>query len=216
MSPNPPHNHPSLATHKVGGLSFLSRKHGFSCDNIFGYEVVLANGSVVHATASTNQDLWLALKGGSNNFGIITRFDLAAFPQKTMWGGLLLFNYTDGIVDAQAKAFSDFMAPANFDSAAVMGVILNFADGVFSIGNSLFYTEAVANPPVYQPFTSLPSPMQNGLDFRNVSDMVVNFGQALPSKLNWYVPPPTLNPPSAGPSAATLLTQRACTIGQPS
>ncbi|KAL4738957.1 FAD-binding domain-containing protein [Aspergillus similis] len=167
-----------------GGLNFLSREHGFSCDNIYGYEVVLANGSIIHATASSNRDLWLALKGGSNNFGIVTRFDLATFQQGLMWGGLVLFNYTDGIVEAEAEAFSTFMDPANFDSAADMAVILNFAAGSFSIGNSLFYTKPIANPPVYQPFTSLPSPVVDNLGFNNVSGMVTKFGDSLPSTLN--------------------------------
>ncbi|KAA8651066.1 FAD-binding oxidoreductase [Aspergillus tanneri] len=150
-----------------GGLNFLSREHGFSCDNIYGYEVVLANGSVIYASASSNYDLWLALKGGSNNFGIVTRFDLATFPQGLMWGGMILFNYTDSIVDHQAQDFSNFMDPTNFDSAADMAVILNFEDGSFSIGNFLFYTKPVANPPVYQPFTSLPSPIFDNLGFNN-------------------------------------------------
>jgi hypothetical protein len=170
----------------VGGLNFLSREHGFSCDNIYGYEVVLANGSVVHATASSNSDLWLALKGGSNNFGIVTRFDLTTFQQGLMWGGLVLFNYTDGIMEAESKALSTFMDPANFDSAADMAVILNFAAGSFLIGNSLFYTKPIANPPVYQPFTSLPSPIVDNLGFNNVSSMVTKFGDSLPSTVNLY------------------------------
>ncbi|THC87606.1 hypothetical protein EYZ11_012949 [Aspergillus tanneri] len=160
-----------------GGLNFLSREHGFSCDNIYGYEVVLANGSVIYASASSNYDLWLALKGGSNNFGIVTRFDLATFPQGLMWGGMILFNYTDSIVDHQAQDFSNFMDPTNFDSAADMAVILNFEDGSFSIGNFLFYTKPVANPPVYQPFTSLPSPIFDNLGFNNVSDDSSGYGK---------------------------------------
>lgn len=167
-------------------MNFLSREHGFSCDNIYGYEVVLANGSVVYASASSNRDLWLALKGGSNNFGIVTRFDLATFPQGLMWGGLVLFNYTNQTINAQAQAFSEFMHPANFDSAADMGLILNFGDGSFSLGNSLFYTKPVAYPPVYQPFTSLPSPIFDDLGFNNVSGMVTKFGESLPSTLDRY------------------------------
>ncbi|PKY04093.1 FAD-binding domain-containing protein [Aspergillus campestris IBT 28561] len=167
-----------------GGLNFLSRDHGYSCDNVYGYEVVLGNGSVVHATASANRDLWLALKGGSNNFGIVTRFDLATFPQKAMWGGVLLFKYSQAMVDAQAKAFSEYMNPANFDGAADMAVIMNFADGGFSTGDSLFYTKPVVNPPVYRGFTSFPSPVKNTLALNNVSGMVRKFGETLPPKLN--------------------------------
>ncbi|KAL8646440.1 MAG: hypothetical protein Q9226_006858, partial [Calogaya cf. arnoldii] len=45
-----------------GGITFASREHGFSCDNIVGYEIVLGNGKVSYASASSNPDLWLALK----------------------------------------------------------------------------------------------------------------------------------------------------------
>jgi len=57
------------ANQLLGGMTFLSRRHGFTCDNIHGYEVVLASGEVVYVTADSHPDLWLALKGGSNNFG---------------------------------------------------------------------------------------------------------------------------------------------------
>lgn len=64
-----------------GGKNFLARRHGYSCDHIFGYEVVLASGQVVYASAaSEHHDLWMALKGGSSNFGIITRYDMETFP----------------------------------------------------------------------------------------------------------------------------------------
>lgn len=64
---------PSLRRHKL-----LSRRHGWDCDDIYGYEVVLAGGEIIYAPMSSHPDpdLWLALKGGSNNFGIVTRLML--------------------------------------------------------------------------------------------------------------------------------------------
>lgn len=53
-----------------GGLSYLSDLHGFVCDNVVSYEVVLADGRVVEASADSHSDLFWALKGGSNNFGM--------------------------------------------------------------------------------------------------------------------------------------------------
>ncbi|PGH21389.1 hypothetical protein AJ80_03306 [Polytolypa hystricis UAMH7299] len=167
-----------------GGLNFLSRRHGFSCDNIYGYEVVLASGEVIYASASSHKDLWLALKGGSNNFGIVTRFDLAAFPQGEMWGGAILFDYTKSNLEAQANAFSNFMDPQNFDSAADMGVILGYLNSgeseIYTLGNSLFYMDGVPNPPVFQPFTSIPSLEPNTLALGSVSETVDRFGEFLP------------------------------------
>jgi hypothetical protein len=49
--------------------------------------VVLASGEVVEATKDDNPDLFLALKGGNNNFGIVTKFDMKTFRQDSMWGG---------------------------------------------------------------------------------------------------------------------------------
>ncbi|KAI4185342.1 MAG: hypothetical protein LQ348_004379 [Seirophora lacunosa] len=167
-----------------GGVNFLNQRHGWACDNIYGYEVVLASGEIVYATASSHKDLWLALKGGSNNFGIVTRFDVATFPQGLMWGGVIRFNYTKSNLEAQAKAFRNFMDPKNFDSAADMGIILSYTNKTFGIGNSLFYVDPVANPPVYEAFTSIPSLKPNTLALTNVSNMVVQFGKNLPPFLS--------------------------------
>lgn len=169
-----------------GGINFLSRREGWSCDNIHGYEVVIASGAIIYATASSYPDLWLALKGGSNNYGIITRFDVATFPQGPMWGGVIAFNYTRSVLDAQAKAFSNFMDPKNFDDAADMGIILGFHNGTFAVANSLFYTEPMANPPVFQPFTSIPSLVPNTLALNTVSDVVTQFGRLLPPQATRY------------------------------
>ncbi|MCJ1379009.1 hypothetical protein MMC17_002108 [Xylographa soralifera] len=74
---------------QIGGLSFFSPRFGLVCSNILSYELVLASGSVVTASASTNPDLWRALKGGSNNFGIVTRFTARSFPSTKIWSGFL-------------------------------------------------------------------------------------------------------------------------------
>lgn len=74
---------------QTGGLSFFSPRFGLVCSNILSYELVLASGSITTASASTNPDLWRALKGGSNNFGIVTRFAARSFPSTKIWSGFL-------------------------------------------------------------------------------------------------------------------------------
>jgi FAD/FMN-containing dehydrogenase len=64
----------------LAGISFFSPRVGFVCSSIASYEVALASGSVATASASTCPDLWRALKGGSNNFGIVTRFKARTIP----------------------------------------------------------------------------------------------------------------------------------------
>ena len=74
---------------RTGGLSFLTPRFGLVCSNILSYEIVLASGSLVTASASTNDDLWRALKGGCNNFGIVTRFTIRTVPVRDIWSGFL-------------------------------------------------------------------------------------------------------------------------------
>ena len=76
-----------------GGLSFLSSQHGLACDTIVDYTVVIANGTIVHANYQTNQDLFFALRGGGNSFGLVTNFKMKAFPiAPQVWGGTRIYS----------------------------------------------------------------------------------------------------------------------------
>ncbi|KAF7181108.1 hypothetical protein CNMCM7691_000237 [Aspergillus felis] len=72
-----------------GGISFFTPRFGLACSNVLTYEVVLASGKVVTASASSHPDLWRTLKGGSNNFGIVTRFTVRCFPSTQIWSGFM-------------------------------------------------------------------------------------------------------------------------------
>ena len=74
-----------------GGISFFSGRVGFVCDNIINYELVLPYGKVVNVNSSSYQDLFKALKGGSNNFGVVTRFDIKSFESGKFWGGEIYY-----------------------------------------------------------------------------------------------------------------------------
>jgi FAD/FMN-containing dehydrogenase len=58
-----------------GGFGWVSRKYGLTIDNLISVEMVTADGAVVHASISENEDLFWAVRGGGGNFGIVTTFE---------------------------------------------------------------------------------------------------------------------------------------------
>ena len=63
-----------------GGFGYLTRRHGWSADNVKAVEIVTADARVVRASGDDNVELLWALRGGGGNFGVATAFEYHLHP----------------------------------------------------------------------------------------------------------------------------------------
>lgn len=90
-----------------GGYGHLSGSRGLVIDNMLGATVVLANGEIKEASREQNADLFWALLGAGQNFGITTKFILQAYPQGDAYTGMLVFAPTPENVQKIVAALND-------------------------------------------------------------------------------------------------------------
>lgn len=110
-----------LAT--TGGVGLLGRQYGLTIDHVLAAEVVLADGSVVRASAEENPDLLWALRGAGGNFGVVTWVEVAAMPLRRVIFSQMLLDASDtagllqhwgSIVESAPRELTSFLilAPA--------------------------------------------------------------------------------------------------------
>jgi FAD/FMN-containing dehydrogenase len=93
-----------------GGIGHLTRGLGLTIDHLLEAEVVLADGSVVIASATENQDLFWAIRGGGGNFGIVTSFLFSGSPLATVVAGPMLWHMDRA--GEILRAYDEFIADA--------------------------------------------------------------------------------------------------------
>lgn len=93
-----------------GGLGYLTRRFGWTVDNLEEVQVVTADGEIRTANRDENADLFWALRGGGGNFGVVTRFTFRLYEVgPTVYGGLIAwpFERVDQIFQAYRTLTSE-------------------------------------------------------------------------------------------------------------
>ena len=154
-----------------GGFGWLTRKYGFTCDNLISAEVVTADGRLLTANADEHPDLFWGIRGGGGNFGVVTSFEYRLQPVgPEVLAGLLLYP-----LDAAAEAlrfFRDFTASTPNELGAM--AVFRLAPPLPSIPKELHGTPVLAiivcyvgdveeGKRVVQPLRSFRTPLVDGI-----------------------------------------------------
>jgi FAD/FMN-containing dehydrogenase len=178
-----------------GGHGYLSRKYGLTIDNLLEADVVLADGSVVVASATEHEDLFWALRGGGGNFGVVTSFLYRAHPVSTVYGGPIFWDLKDAAV--VMKWYQEFLAKAPLDLSPFvhLGTVPStdpFPKGIWgkkTCGLVVCYTGPLeqAEEAVVRPIRQeLPPPILDWMGPMPFPALQTLFDPLLPKGMQWY------------------------------
>lgn len=105
-----------------GGLGWLMRKHGLSCDNVVAANVVTADGNLLAVNESEHADLYWAIRGGGGNFGVVTSFEYRLHDLEPIVGGLTM--YPRKAVKDMLHFFRDYTASAPDSVTTMAGIMI--------------------------------------------------------------------------------------------
>ena len=168
-------------------MSYFSPRYGFVCDTVENFEVVLASGTLVSANANVNPDLWLALKGGSNNFGVVTRFDLRTFKQGDIWAGII-YNPME-TWPAQIQAFTEMNAVCDPYASLINSYGYSAASGGMAVANNLVYTKPQPYPAIFKPFTDIQPQFLNSIQIQNLTNYLLTAVDPQPKGQRYVLTP---------------------------
>ncbi|KAK5119980.1 hypothetical protein LTR85_007056 [Meristemomyces frigidus] len=161
-----------------GGISFFSGNYGWACDNVYNYEVVTADGLIIDVNyEGSYSDLYYALRGGGNNFGIVTRFDLYTYSQGLMWGGSRVYYINEST--PILNAIVEFSNNAPSDPNAALIVAYAYAEGMYLIAVDLEYDLPEANPTIFEDFETIPH-ITDTTAVQSLSEITLEFNESNP------------------------------------
>ncbi|MGC3875329.1 FAD-binding oxidoreductase [Halomonas sp. GXIMD04776] len=103
-----------------GGLGYLARRCGLSCDNLLSADVVTAEGRLLSCSEDRHPELFWALRGGGGNFGVVISFEYRLHPVADILGGPTFFPLEGDVL----RRYQEWIAEAPEALGAILGIIL--------------------------------------------------------------------------------------------
>lgn len=142
----------------IGGFHYFNNKHGYAMDNVVSYDIVLGNGTLVSASKRSHPDLFWALKGGANNYGIVTKFTLKTYYVPKITTSIQVFNETYFPQYFEAMCNSAKHDEKDPIAAGMIATVTYNATTKIASASLLGVQEGISNPPSqFANFTKIPA-----------------------------------------------------------
>ncbi|OHE96903.1 6-hydroxy-D-nicotine oxidase [Colletotrichum orchidophilum] len=167
-----------------GGNNFFSAEVGLGCDNVINFEVVLASGEIVNANKANHSDLHKALKGGSSNFGIVTRVDMQTVDVVEIWGGQVVYplNTTEQHIAAYVKWIDNI---PNYTKGSAV-TFWAYSPGAGTVVSAALHDTSNSEwAPVYKDFQTIGPQMANTLRHDSHLNMTVELEEPTGYRQIW-------------------------------
>ncbi|KAL8804031.1 MAG: hypothetical protein Q9182_002822 [Xanthomendoza sp. 2 TL-2023] len=117
-------------------------------------QMVLADGRLINANATSNSDLWWAMKAGQNNFGITVSITTKAYPMGAVWGGVRVWNASQ--FDAVSDAFAEYQREGQLDTKSSVIPDLVPTNGTLYI-TLIYFGPVTTRPKAFDAFYRIPA-----------------------------------------------------------
>lgn len=162
-----------------GGVGWLVRKYGLTCDNVLSFDLVRADGTAVTASAAENPDLFWALRGGGGNFGVVTSFEYQLHPVGTIFGGMVV--HPRAAAADVLRFYRGFVESAPEELTAY-AVLMTTPDGVPAIAVAACYCgDLGAGERALQPLRAFGKPLMDAIQPMPFPQMQSMLDDAFPS-----------------------------------
>ncbi|KAF6749946.1 FAD-binding domain-containing protein [Ephemerocybe angulata] len=167
-----------------GGYAWRTNQFGLTIDTVTAFELVKPNGEVVKVTEKSDPELFFGLKGAQNNFGVVTKLTLKAFPQGQVWGGMLTYAIPDTFA-AVASAGAKFSAEVKDPKASLLSTVSYFNNTPI-INVFPFYDGPSPPAGIFDTYLSIPS-VANTIKTQSFVSFVTSIpGEELNGKFRGY------------------------------
>jgi len=167
-----------------GGVGWLMGKHGLACDNLISIDIVTAEGQLLTASDSQNQDLFWGLRGGGGNFGVATAFEFQLHPVGEVLGGMIIHPLDQAV--ELAKFYHEFTSTSP-DELGSMFVFVTSPEGERVVAIAVCYNGSVdEGTRVLEPLRAFGTPLADMISPMPYTQVQAMLDEGFPAGLQNY------------------------------